>query len=310
MSNQWYDIEGIQWTDNPHYEWGTIELNHLYVSGIVIYAATTAGVYISDVYSPNVSQGFIPISSGSTSVWCDADSIFIGTYDGIYKANKQSQYTASSYVRAPFINSNTINHVHGNDSVIMSCTNIGVNITRKFTEYTTKCQIQNSTKCFVTVGGQYYYNSSTGDEYSVNKLYSNNSDWSLADVVYTTGSGFLHSGITINDIFVTENTSVNHGSNTLFIATSSGVYIYDEGSSDYYIFNSDLPNNNYLTVTADIDANINSNNMYISTGHPNASFIVVDLSMKTITDEYTTTTHGRDGDALLQEDVISTGLSI
>lgn len=285
-------------------------LNHLYISDDYIFAATTSGLYVSDVYSPNTIQSYIPIDGGCTSVWCDSGYTFIATHNGVYKTDRRLQQPIAIYLEYPFINSNNVSYIHGNGNFIISCTDVGVNITRRFSEYTTNCEVENSTKCFVTVGGQYYYNSSTGDEYSVNKLYSNNSDWSLADVVYTTGSGFLCSGVTINDVFVTENTSINHGSNTLFIATSSGVYIYDEGSSDYYIFSNDLTNNNYLTVTADIDANINSNNMYISTGYPNASFIVVDLSMKVITDEYTTTIHGRDGDALLQEDVISTGLSI
>jgi len=62
------------------------------------------------------------------------------------------------------------------------------------------------------------------------------SDWNDPDYSYITGSGIFESGIELNDVFITENTSSNGINNTIFCATSSGVYVIEEETEEYAIY--------------------------------------------------------------------------
>ena len=69
----------------------------------------------------------------------------------------------------------------------------------------------------------------------LNVVYDNSSNWTIPGFVYTYKNGLLKEGSTINDIFVTENTS-SYGTdnNVLFLATNLGSTIIEERESDEY----------------------------------------------------------------------------
>ena len=299
MVNQWYDTDNIQWSDSLYYEWATEELSCVYRNNGLIFMATTGGLYIFSDYDLNNYQVFVPISGGITSMWVDTISLFIGTNYGIYEIKKSFPQEVNIYVQYPFINSNKIRHIYGDDNVIMSCTNMGVNITKRKSQYTTHSNVIDSNKCFVN-GNNYYYTTICSGIHSVNKLINNSSDWTIPDIVYTSGNSFLPANITINDVFVSDN-------EFLFVATNSGIYIYDELNDDYYVFGE---SNNYNSVTADKNSSINVGYMYASTVDPVSSFSVVNLWTKEVTDYYSTNSSGRANSPLVKDGVYDFDVNI
>ena len=88
----------------------------------------------------------------------------------------------------------------------------------------------------MTSSGKFYYTVLSGSVWSINRVKSCLWDWYSPDYSYLSGGEILASGIEINDIFVTELTASDYSNNTLFLATSSGVYVIDEGNLNYAIY--------------------------------------------------------------------------
>ncbi len=88
----------------------------------------------------------------------------------------------------------------------------------------------------MTSKNELYYIIQTINESGVLKINSVLCDWEVSDISYYTGLSFLSGDIGINDIFVTDNTSYNLIANTLFVATTSGVYILDEETTEYDLY--------------------------------------------------------------------------
>lgn len=301
--------------DNLLYEWGfdtigaATSIKQIFMDDTYVYAATVSGLSIIDVSSEQVVN-YISMYNGCTTVWSDNINVFIGSSEGIDTFNRYAPLSVSSYISYPFINSKNVNHLHGNASVIMCCTDVGVNITRRHTNYTTYCSAQTASKCFVTTSNNYYYLLNNNN--SINRINYNNNNWVTPDIVYTTSSGFLSTGAVVKDFFVTDKTSLSGLDNTIFIATASGVYVYDEGNNDYYMFNS--PNismsNDFCSIIADEKSNISSGKMYASTSGPGAALYVVNLSTKEVTDIYTIDREGATNETLLQEDIVDISITI
>lgn len=297
---QW--IENIlQWVENESDQWFEGYFSLVDLDGI--------GAYVN--YSP-----------GYSTVWGNADTIFLGTFgSGLKYIDKiniipdvdrpmdVSNYIAD-YLNYPQITSDNIKCIHGSGSYLMCCTESGVDFIKQeipnyspgYRYYT---NVIGAKKCFVTSTGKSYYTVSGTTEWYINSI-TCLSDWSTPDYTYVTGSGILASGIAINDIFVTEGTSSDNVSNILFLATSSGVYMLDEGTME--------SNTYYSEVCVSGTYNIlkgNSNNlisiwvlngkMYISS----EEFItVVDLDTNQIYDWYSQTHAGRAGETLQSDDIV------
>jgi hypothetical protein len=145
----------------------------------------------------------------------------------------------SSYAQTPDLTSDNVRYIHGNDTRLVCCTDAGVNIIRRDSSYITKATISGAMKCFVTPDYDYYYYTVEDTSSSIWYLYrlnGNTGDWASSDVTYSTGTGFLRDATNISDMYVTEHTSTAGSNNTLFLATLSGVYVYDEGTAEYFIF--------------------------------------------------------------------------
>ncbi len=250
MSNAWYDIDSWQWVDSDNAQWGFSDsfisaagLNQIWTDNKYVYAATISGLDVVSIETEQ-RQSFASNSNGYSTVWSDNNEIFVGTTTaGIKFFNQASIGPAElvsylvTYVRAPDITSNDVKYIHGNANKLICCTVKGVDIIRRNSHYITHTTISGATKCFVTPNFDYYYYTVSGvDNWTLNRLNGNTSDWVLPDMIYTTGSGFLAGSTRINDFYVTEHTSVSGAYNTLFIATDLGVYAYDEGSTEHRCF--------------------------------------------------------------------------
>jgi len=186
---------------------------------------------------------------GYVTVWSNESKVFVGsTSSGVKYLNKSDiTYDIDNpinltcfmrdYLNYPDISSNNIRYLHGNDELLLCITDSGVDVYKLGMQaYRSTSSESNAYKGFMTSTGKFYYTVSGSNEWSVHRVNTCLFDWSIPDAEYKTGGSILASGIKLNDIFVTENTSSDGISNTLFIATSSGVYMIDEGSNKYNIY--------------------------------------------------------------------------
>lgn len=209
-----------------------------------VYAVTSAGLFIYDA-STEVMYAYATSSGYFNSVWSDDNYVFIGTVsNGIQVLDKDDISSGEimsylgDYARAPFLNSDNVIYLHGNSDKLICCTDVGVDIVRRDSSYITNATVSGANKCFVTPSYDYYYYTAqnpTTSGWTLSRLDGNTNNWAIADATYSTGETFLSSATSINDIFVTEYTSISGDYNTLFLATDRGVYVYDEGSTDYYL---------------------------------------------------------------------------
>ena len=257
MSNQWYDTNALQWVDVSTYEWGfTVGvLNQIWSDDDYVYAACDFGLDIIDK-TEEEKMSYILNSEGFNTVWADDDVVYVGTTSSgikyFYKTCisgtvliPNDLITCLSDFSSPFgISSQNVKYIHGNgDDYLMCCTDLGVDVYyRKPTMYRSTTTVSGAQKCFMTQNG-FYYTSVSGttvsgesDVWSLSKVNSCLWDWSLPDSIYSTGGDILPAGLEINDIFVTEGTAANGVDDTIFCATSSGVYIIDEGNQDYVVY--------------------------------------------------------------------------
>jgi hypothetical protein len=225
-------------------------LHQIYSDEDCVYAATNAGLSIIDMIEEE-KIGYINYNSGFTTVWANDDKVYLGTtLSGIKYINKTcisgtvgSPVDLNTHLNdlssiTPYHNltSDSIRYIHGNDNLLMCCTNLGIDVIKAEPQgYRSNTIISGAQKCFMTQNGFYYTISGTNG-WSLNKVNYCGCDWTEVDSSYVTRSGILPVGEKINDIFVTENTSENEIDNTIFCAMSLGMYIIDEGTQEYAIY--------------------------------------------------------------------------
>lgn len=218
-------------------------LRQIWTDTDYVYAATSSGLDVINIATEQ-TQSFASEPAGYNTVWADEDYVFVGTTNSGIKflaksaigpADISSELTI--YAQSPDLVSNNVKYVHGNSTKLICCTLDGVNIIRRDSHYITKATVSGASKCFVTPDYDYFYYLVSGtNDWTLNRLNENRSDWYNADIIYTTGSGFLENVTEIKDFYVTEHTSTSGNYNTLFLATDNGAYVYDEFTTDYLIF--------------------------------------------------------------------------
>ena len=215
-----------------------------------IYAATSQGLKIYDITSESV-YAYVTYSGGFNTVWVNDDKVFVGTTtNGVKYINKTC---ISGSIGSPYelvtcledfsdltyyheLTSDNIRYIHGSGDVLCMVTDSGVDVVKIDPQsYRSYTNISGAKKCFMTAAGKFYYTVS-GTEWALNRVDSCLYDWTEANKEYTVGSGIFESGIELNDMFITENTSSTSIDNTLFIATSSGIYIIDAETENYSIY--------------------------------------------------------------------------
>ena len=294
-------------------------LNQIWTDDSYIYTATTSGLGIISTYDEQLLN-FILYEDGITSVWSDGTLVYLGTTNSGIKyidiASVEVAETLLDYRNNSFLTSEKINCLHGYSDRLVCCTAVGVDIIRLDpTQYISHTLLSGAVKCFA-VPNEFYYTVLSGTTYSLCKIEEAPSDWVIPTSKYNTGAGFLADATSIVDFYVTYRTSISGIGNTIFLATTSGVYVYDEGIDSCIAFTTTASgagkypilreqNVNFLTsVWAEPNANINTSRLYVSSSGIGATFSVIDLNSKSIYDSYLVYEQGLLGDFLDQEDVV------
>jgi len=309
---QWVENNLLQWVESASAEWADI---------------TTSGILV-DI---DGIGAYVNYASGYKTVWANSTTLFIGSAnDGIKRLDKEDiscdvddptdlRGSIINYLNYPDITSDNIRYLHGNDNLLLCITDAGIDIHKMGAQaYRSTSSESNAYKGFMTSTGRFYYTVTSGVNYSAihicNKCIC---DWSIPDTTYVNDGTLLASGVVIRDIFVTEGTSYNGVSNTIFAATSSGVYVIDEGNNDYdlYINTGTLISgaynileglfNDYVAIWSTSDASLSDGRLYVSS---TASFNVVDLATSTLANYYTRTFAGGAGQLLTSDDIVDTSV--
>lgn len=223
---------------------GGVTLYQIWTDNDFVYAATNKRLDIYDLSSES-RYAYVTYSGGFNTVWGNDDKIFVGTTNSgikyLYKTcisgaelfTCLNDFSDLTYYHE--LTSDNIKYIHGNNDILCMVTESGVDVVKidpqSYRSYTT---ISGARKCFMTTEKFYY--TVSGTEWSLNRVDSYFYNWNTPDKSYVTGSGIFVAGISLNDIFVTENTGHDGISNTLFVATSSGVYVIDEITDNYDIY--------------------------------------------------------------------------
>ena len=287
-------------------------LNQIWSDDNYVYAACDFGLDVIDKTAEE-RIAYINTSSGVATVWGNDDRVYFGTLDAGIKyidktnisgtvsvPNNLALYTVD-YTPAFGVSSQVIRYIHGSgDDYLMCCTAAGVDVYHmKATTYRSSFSTTAAQKCFMTSTGKFYYTTNAVG-WALNRVNTSLIDWVEPDYSYCTGSGILAAGLYINDIFITENTAAS-GTNTAYIATTSGVYVIDEDTLDYGL---------YLTTTVSggiLPGNDNDfkavwvDNDRVFIGSAGAFYIVKN---GVLIDYYTMSHAGRMGETLNQNDII------
>jgi len=244
-NDQWIEYADKEWTVQPD---SFYLLNQMWTDRTYVYAATSDGLNIIELES-ELACAHITYYDGFTSVWADANNVYLATPASGIKYFEKTSISGSianpselitclaDYLNEPEILSDRVRYIHGNNGHMMISTAAGINyrgpdLYYQRAEGTTKL----SRKVFITPAGKMYYTTWDGTVWKVNVKNADNQDWTNPDKVYETETYPIREKVDITDIFVTEGTSDTGIANTIFVATTSGVFVIDEetGVGDIY----------------------------------------------------------------------------
>jgi hypothetical protein len=219
--------------------------------GVYVYVAHSTGVSIIDLKSEDLvckadeAGGFNSIAVNNTTV-------YLGTYcSGVYFFNKSSIYGTKDFIgniesdvhslsTSYLPSSQEISNlsIYDTDLAIVTPSGLDVIGTGPGKEFKSSTTSSGITKSFLTSKKEIYY-IEYSDEWSLCKTKPYLCDWEAPTIRYTIGASFLEWEVELNDLFITEGTSSNGVDNTIFLTTTSGIYVYDEGTSilDLYLHN-------------------------------------------------------------------------
>ena len=248
--NTWIDHSSNEWIDYDLIIWGACglpKLRQIYSEENKVFSVTSIGMDLFDMDSNKVS--YIINRNGFNTVCGSQDFIYLGTpYNGIKYLEKT---TLSGNIEEPVdlegnlidydysnnVSSNEIKYIHCNyyNNILSVVTSKGIDVLNnncgnKFKSTTVNSNIM---KCFLTSKNELYYFTHGADIDGIFKMRSVLCDWEVPQVSYLVGHSFLPTNTRINDIFITENTSINGNNNTLFVATNDGAYVVDEESMEF-----------------------------------------------------------------------------
>ena len=246
--DEWIDNEPDHWPQDPARAWGDCEgpftyLKQIWTDDNYVYAATTDGLNIIDLVS-ELAYAHVTYPGGFNSVWSDDSTVYLATVsDGVKSLDKTaisgstvSPYELAvslrDYLNEPDILSDQVRYLHGNNGHMIFSTASGVSY-RGADPYYQKASGLTvlARKVFITPSGKMYYTTWDGTKWKINVKNADNQNWSEPDKVYETGT-FLINTSDILDIFVTEGTSDTGVNNTIFVATTSGVFVIDEETDE------------------------------------------------------------------------------
>jgi hypothetical protein len=240
----WTDQNNDQWIEYPGQEWGDGEpfslLRQIWTDSTYVYAATSDGLNIVELAS-ELAYAHVTYSGGFNSVWADDNNVYLATPASGVKyiektcisGNIVSPYELitclKDYLNEPDILSDQVKYIHGSGSHMIMSTASGINY-RGADPYYQRAEgyTKFARKVFITPSGKMYYVTWDGSTWKVNVKNADNQNWTTPDKVYEAGTFLINAGVDILDIFVTEGTSYTGLDNTIFIATTSGIFLIDE----------------------------------------------------------------------------------
>lgn len=201
-----------------------------------VYAATSLGLKIYNISTEN-EYAYIDYTGGFSTIWANDEKVFVGTASGVKYIEKTCISGANLYVCLEDLSydltHDNVIYLHGYEDKLLCITESGVDVIKLAPQsYQSSTTLTGVRKGFMTSTGKFYY--MTADVLYI--TYTSLFDWTEANKRYTVGSGIFESGVELNDLFVTEQTASDGTSNVIFVATTSGAYIIDEGSDDYVIY--------------------------------------------------------------------------
>lgn len=212
-------------------------LKQIWADDNYVYAATSSGLDIIEMEAEQ-QCAYVTYSGGFTTVWGNDAAVYIGTQDaGIKMLSKTSvsgniydpyNLTLSlvDYANYPAITSDYVRYIHGQENLIMCCTASGVNVLGVYGKEGQTWEAS-AFKCFLAENERLYYTTISGGTHVLNRV-NGAWDWVQPDKRYIAGDIVFESGISINDIFIYNN--------TIYAATSNGVYAIDDDTDDFVVY--------------------------------------------------------------------------
>lgn len=244
----WIDFPGYEWGESELISWGVctdVLLRQIFNDSNYVYAVTTSGLDLIEIESEN-KAAYISNEGGFSTVWANEESVYLGTdSEGIKYLEKD---TISGSISFPIdlksnlkdydfqynSSSSEIVFLHGYEDILSVVTSNGIDILKNgLGGFKSSTTVSGITKCFVTSKRELYYIVQDSEYDGVHKINTVFCDWVNPDVSYLSGASFLPANQDINDIHITVNTSETGEDNTLFVATSSGIFVWDEGTDGF-----------------------------------------------------------------------------
>jgi len=211
-----------------------------------IFTCTVSGISVYDLLSETLINHIS--DTGVVSVWANDDYLFFGTtHSGIHKVDISTISGTCSkeiFKQYPDITSNRIRYIHGSGDYLCITTLSGVDRYNLITDDRKYTTITGATKCFQINNGDYYYSTGTNlhAEYSNGSSFIYSPDEGSVLQSYTTYD--INNDCSINDMYITKETSSYYNGNTIFLATNHGVVVIEEKRGDeenarrrYYLLN-------------------------------------------------------------------------
>lgn len=241
----WIDVSDLIWVATTTS--GVIPptiLYQVYTDDNYVYAAHSAGVNIIDLQSEELVC-YATFSSGFNSVVGNMENVYLGTSaSGVFYFNKSEIYgtkyspgniSSSVYPLSttylPSCSEISSLAIYDYDLAVVTTEGLDIIGMAPGKEFKSSTTLSGITKSFLTSKKEIYYIENSGI-WSLNKVTPYLCDWEVPTIKYSVGDSFLIAGVGLNDLFITENTSLNNIDNTVFIATTSGIYVHDEGVTD------------------------------------------------------------------------------
>lgn len=257
------------WTDENYvYAATTVGLRLVDIDSELEYAFIDYSDGFTSVWA---NDNYVYIGTTSSGVKRVAKTCISGSTASAYDLT----HCLRDYKSSPQITSDNTRYVHGNGNKIIICTDDGVDVfddtgSTEIYSYKVFDAETEARKGFMCSDGSFYYLSvtvsgatysgidqwepyqwiddpdlqwsvlvltSSGTEYwYLNRVDDYRYDWTTPDKVYYPADEIFSAGLEFKDIFATTGTSVSGINNTLFVATTSGVYIIDEETQETKIF--------------------------------------------------------------------------
>ena len=223
-----------------------LRLYQIYSDDDYIYTATSVGLRIFDADTDDYVS-YIDYEGGFTTVAGNDDFVFLGTTGSGIKYVRKTCVNGDpdvpiilltcleDYLYFPNLTSNDIRNLHVNGDFLSAITTGGIDVIKMgpqgYRSSTTFSGLARAEKCFITSNGELYYTISGVGGHRLDIMGTTLCDWSEVNYKYLD-----FNNQELNDIFITEGTSLDGVSNTIFVATTSGVYVIDDGTKQINIY--------------------------------------------------------------------------